>query len=128
MGIPMDMTLIFTILAIILFLFTGILLFFEDQTFNKVIFAMFLSFINMIFSFMTALTYFGVDLYGFTSDGVVVSNVMHEYAPFGLLFILFVYINFMFTFYCLYLFYEKPWQEMLKTYGKKSTIWYEEQI
>jgi len=127
MGIPLDMTLIFTILAIILFLFTGILLFFEETTFNKVIFAMILSFINMVFSFMTALSYFGVDLFGFDSDGILVSNTIATVAPFGLLFVLFVYINLMFTFYCLYLFYEKPWQKMLESYGKRSTIWYEEQ-
>jgi hypothetical protein len=126
MGIPIDITLLYTIIVIALFLFTGLLLFLDNTTFTKSIFAMMLCFINGIFSFMTALTYFGIDLYGFTTDGIVVSNPMYEIAPFGIMFILFVYINLMLTIYCLYLFYEKPWQKMLESYGKKKTIWYED--
>jgi hypothetical protein len=128
MGIPLDITLIYTVLAIILFLFTGLLLFFDETTFNRVVFAMMLCFINGIFSFMTALSYFSIDLFGFTIDGEIVSNPTNVIAPYGLMFILFVYINLMLTFYCVYLFYEKPWKKMLQSWGKKTTMWYEEQM
>ena len=126
MVIPLELTLVYTIIALLLFLIIGMMLFMEEATIPKTSFAFMLCLINGIFSYMTALTYFGIDLYGFDSDGVVVSNPMYELAPFGMFFLLFTYFSIIFMFYCLYLFYMKPWNEMLKTYNLHRNPWYED--
>ena len=125
MVIPLDITLVYTILSLFLFLFIGVLLFMEEQTILKTSFAFILCFVNGVFSYMTSLTYFGIDLYGFTTEGVVVSNPMYELAPFGLFFMVFSYFSIVFGLYCLYLFYLKPWEEMLKSYNLQNNPWYE---
>jgi len=126
MVIPLDITIVYTILTLILFLIVGILLFLEEPTVLKTSFAFMLCFINAVFSYMTAYTYFAVDLYGHDYLGEVVSNPMYELAPFGLFFLLFSYFSIMFSLYCLYLFYMKPWNEMLKTYNLHNNPWYED--
>jgi len=125
MVIPLDVTLIYTVLAFIIFLVIGVLLFMEEQTVLKTSFAMILSFINTVFSFMTALTYFGIDLYGFTTSGVVVSNPVYDLAPFGIFFLTLAYFSIIFIIYCLYLFYLKPWNKMLESYNLQRNPWYE---
>lgn len=125
MVIPLDVTLVYTVLALILFLFIGILLFMEEQTVLKTSFAMILCFINTVFSFMTALTYFGIDLYGYDTSGVVVSNPMYDIAPFGMFFLTLGYFSIIFIVYCLYLFYLKPWEKMLESYNLQRNPWYE---
>jgi len=97
----------------------------EEQTVLKTSFAFILCFINTVFSFMTALTYFGIDLYGFDSSGTVVSNPVYDLAPFGMFFLMFSYFSIIFALYCLYLFYLKPWEEMLKSYNLNNNPWYE---
>ena len=126
MVIPLDITLIYSILVLIIFLIIGFLLFTEEPTVPKTSFALMLCFINAVFSYMTAYTYFAIDLYGFDSSGTVVSNPMYELAPFGLFFLVFAYFSIIFSLYCLYLFYMKPWNEMLKTYNLHNNPWYED--
>ena len=125
MIIPLDVTLIYTILSIFLFLLIGFLLFLEEQTILTTSFALILTFVNGIFSYMTAYTYFGIDLYGFDSTGTVVSNPMYELAPFGILFLMFAYFSIIFALYCLYMFYLKPWEQMKKSYNLRENPWYE---
>ena len=126
MVIPLDVTLVYTILALFMFLIVGFLLFMEEPTVLKTSFAFMLCFVNTVFSYMTAYTYFAIDLYGFDSSGVVVSNPMYELAPFGLFFWVFSYFGIIFMFYCLYLFYMKPWNETLKMYNMHRNPWYED--
>ena len=126
MVIPLDLTLVYSILTLILFLIIGILLFMEEPTILKTAFAFMLCFINGVFSYMTAYTYFAIDLYGFDSSGTVVSNPMYELAPFGLFFLLFSYFSIILSLYCLYLFYMKPWNETLKMYNIHNNPWYED--
>lgn len=126
MVIPLEITLVYTIIALLLFLIIGMLLFMEEVTILKTSFAFMLCFINGIFSYMTAYTYFAIDLYGFDSTGVVVSNPVYELAPFGMFFLIFSYFSIIFMFYCLYLFYMKPWNEILKTYNLHRNPWYED--
>lgn len=127
MAIPIEMTMLYTIISVILFLLVGLLLFYDKPTFNTTVFAFMLSFINILFSIIATFSYFGIDIYGFTSEGELVSNPTVEIASFGLVFLLFVYISVMLTFYCLYLFYEKPWVYAMESYGKKKPMWYEQQ-
>ena len=126
MVIPLDVTLIYTVLSFIIFLIIGMLLFMEEQTILKTSFAMILCFINTVFSLMTALTYFGIDLYGFNTSGEVVSNPMYDLAPFGMFFLTLAYFSIIFIVYCLYLFYLKPWEKMLKSYNLNNNPWYED--
>jgi len=126
MVIPLEITLVYTIISLFLFLFIGILLFMEEPTILKTSFALILCFINGVFSYMTALTYFGIDLYGFDSTGTVVSNPVYDLAPFGMFFLMFAYFSIIFSLYCLYLFYMKPWNEMLKSYNLQNNPWYED--
>ena len=125
MVIPLDVTIVYTILVLFLFLFVGILLFMEEQTILKTSFAFMLCFINCVFSYMTALTYFGIDLYGFNTSGTVVSNPMYDLAPFGIFFLMFAYFSILFAFYCLYLFYIKPWEKVMESYNLRGNPWYE---
>lgn len=125
MAIPLDVTLVYTILSLFLFLIICVLLFIEEQTLLKTCFAFILCFVNGVFSYMTAYTYFAVDLYGHDYLGEVVSNPIYELAPFGMFFILFAYFSIVFGLYCLYLFYLKPWNEMLKAYNLQNNPWYE---
>ena len=125
MVIPLEITLIYTIISLFVFLFIGILLFMEEQTILKTSFAFILCFINGVFSYMTCLSYFGIDLYGFTNEGVVVSNPMYDLAPFGMFFLMFSYFSIIFALYCLYMFYLKPWDEMMKSYNLQNNPWYE---
>lgn len=126
MVIPLEITLVYSIITLFLFLFTGVLLFMEEPTILKTSFAFILCFINGVFSYMTAYTYFAIDLYGFDSTGTVVSNPMYELAPFGMFFLLFSYFSVILCFYCLYLFYMKPWNEMLESYNLHRNPWYED--
>lgn len=127
MVIPLEITIIYTIIAFVLLLLIGELLFLEEeQTILKTSFAFMLCFINGVFSYMTAYTYFAIDLYGYDSTGTVVSNPMYELAPFGILFVVFAFFSIIFSFYCLYLFYMKPWNEMIKTYNLHRNPWYED--
>jgi len=126
MVIPLELTLVYTIIALLLFLLIGFLLFLEEPTILNTSFAFILCFVNGVFSYMTAYTYFAIDLYSFDSSGVVVSNPMYELAPFGLFFLMFAYFSILFSFYCLYLFYMKPWNEMIKTYNLHRNPWYED--
>ena len=126
MVIPLDITILYTIIVLILFLITGVLLFMEKPTILITSFAFILCFVNGVFSYMTAYTYFAIDLYGYDSTGTVVSNPMYELAPFGLFFLMFSYFSVIFMFYCLYLFYMKPWNEMLDSYNLGNNPWYED--
>ena len=126
MAIPLDITIVYTIISIILFLLIGFLLFLEEPTILKTSFAMILCFINGVFSYLTAYTYFVVDLYGFDSSGVVVSNPMVELAPFGLLFVAFAFFSIIFSLYCIYLFYLTPWKKAMESYNIRSNPWYEQ--
>ena len=125
MAIPLDITIVYTIIALLLFLIIGVLLFLEEQTILKTSFALMLCFINTVFSYMTAYTYFAIDIFGFNSAGEVVSNPMYELAPFGLFFLMFSYFSIIFALFCLYLFYLKPWEKAMETYNLRSNPWYE---
>ena len=125
MAIPLDITIVYTIIALILFLIIGFLLFMDEQTILKTSFALMLCFINTVFSYMTAYTYFVIDLYGIDYLGEVVSNPIYELAPFGLFFLMFSYFSIIFALFCLYLFYLKPWEKTMETYNIRNNPWYE---
>lgn len=123
MGIPIDFTIVFMIIVIILLLITIVFLFIEPD-FNKSIASIILCFINIVFSYLAAYSFLVVSLYGFDSSGVLVENNIYDFYPFGAFFVVFVYINLVLIFYALYLCYQKPWEEVLKSY-RRTPEWYE---
>lgn len=123
MGIPIDFTIVFMIIVIILLLITIVFLF-VDPDFNKSIASMILCFINIVFSYMAAYSFLVISLYGYDAQGVLVENNVYDFYPFGAFFVVFVYINLVLIFYALYLCYKKPWEEVLKSYGR-TPMWYE---
>lgn len=125
MGIPLDMALIFMILCVILLLISIFLLFYAPS-FNSAITGIIISFINLLFSYATVFSLLGLDLYGIDYTGEIVSNMEGDFYPFAIIFVLFVFLNALFTFYGLYLLYAKPWKEAIKSYGPQKRIWYEE--
>lgn len=124
MGIPLDILLVFLVIAIALFLMTLFLLF-DEPTFGKTIIAIFLSFINSTFNFLTGLSFFGVDLFGFDASGELVSNPVYDFMMFGIFFIFLTYLCVLFLLYGIYLLYIQPWYEVERTYRKKKDPWYQ---
>lgn len=123
MGIPIDFTIIFMLISLVLLLIT-IMFLFLDPDFNKAIAALILCAINIIFSYAAAYSFIIVSIYGFDSSGVLVENNMYELFPFAMIFVVFVYISLILSFYAIYLCYKKPWEEVLKSYGMRP-MWYE---
>lgn len=123
MGIPIDFTIIFMLVAIILLLITIVFLFI-DPDFDKAIASIILCFLNGVFSYCAAYSFFVVSIYGYDAQGVLVENNIYDFYPFGMIFVIFVYINLILSFYAIYLCYKKPWEAVLKTYGR-TPMWYE---
>lgn len=124
MGVPLDFTLLFMVIVILLFIITILLLFIEPN-FDKSIAGMIICFVNSVFSYSSAYSLFVTNIYGFDYTGTIVANNIYDLYPFGMIFVIFVYINLILGFYALFLCYKKPWEAVLKSYGKKPE-WYEQ--
>ena len=124
MGIPIEYHIILMLLSIITFFIVFILLF-VNPDFYKSIGAMILIFLNVPVSWVAGKGFFSFDLYGYDSDGVVVSNIISEYAELGFIFIVIAYISVVMLFYGFYLLYKKPWDETRKVEGNPYVYYYE---
>ena len=124
MGIPYDLAIWFMTVSILLLLITIILLF-REPDFNAAIAAMIICFINVVLSFSAAYSLFVTNIYGFTTSGTLVENNTTDLLPFGMIFLIFGYISLVFVFYAIFLCYKKPWEEAVKSYGKRL-YWYEQ--
>lgn len=113
MGIPVEYHMLFCMLSIVLFIITLALLFIQP-TFNQVTAAFILCFLNAVVSAVAGAGFFAFDLYGYDTAGAVVTNVVNEYDFLGLIFVILAYISILLLFYCVYLWYEKPWSNVRK--------------
>lgn len=120
MGIPIEIGIYFSIVSFFILILIGMLLFI-DPDFNKSIFALILSFINGIVSAVAALSFMGMDIYGFDSAGELVSNVIADMFPLGMIFWAFVYFSAIFGLYAVMLLFKKPWKESFEV---KKVPWY----
>lgn len=127
MTIPIEFTILYTIISVVFLIITIELLFCNEITFNKTSAIMMYSFINAMISYFTAYTYFGINLYGYDLDGVLVENAFFTMSPVGMIYVFFAIVNVVFTLYCIYLFYMKPWKQLLKTYNRGRNPWYEDE-
>lgn len=108
----MDYHLLFIAMTFILFILSVFLLFI-NTTLEKAVAANILCMFNMILCLIVAYSFAAVDMYGFDSSGAVVHNVYSELYPFIYLYWAIFYINLMLIFYCLYLYFKKPWEEYM---------------
>jgi len=113
MILPIEYSIVFIIITILLFIITMSMLF-NNPDFFRTIAGMIFCFINGIFSYVSAYSMLGVDLYGYTSAGVLVSNPVYDLYGFAVMFLIFVYINLVLLFYSIWLLYKKPWEQVLK--------------
>lgn len=115
MEIPLDYHILFLAMTFMLFLICIFLLFIES-TFEKTIACFILSMLNFVMCGLVSLGFGAIDLYGYDSTGAVVHNVYSDMYPFIYIYWIFGYINIMLLFYCVYIFYKKPWDDYEKQY------------
>lgn len=123
MGIPIEISMFFALISLFLLILTGMLLFI-DPDFNKSIFALILCFINGIISAVAAFGFMAMDIYGFTSSGVLVSNSIADMYPLGMIFFAFIYFSVIFALYSVYMLYKQPWKQAIASHGIRRTPWY----
>ena len=116
MGIPIEYHMLFCMLSIMFFIMILSLLFIQP-TFNQTTAAFILCFLNIVISLVAGAGFFAFDLYGYDNTGTLVTNVVNDYDFLGLIFIILAYISLIMLFYCIYLWYEKPWVTVKKIEG-----------
>lgn len=116
MGIPPEYHIFFCILSIILLLIIIILLF-MNPTFDTTTAGFIICFLNVVIASVAGYGFFAFDLYGYDSSGVLVENLIYEYDFLGMIFIIIAYICVILMFYCVWLWYKKPWKDSSKVEG-----------
>jgi len=109
----MDYHIVFMMMSFILFI-VAVLLLFVDVNFHKTIAANVLLFFNMILNLIVSQGFGAIDLYSWDSDGTLVHNVTGSMYPFVIVYWVFFYISLMLLFYCVYIYYKKPWDDYVK--------------
>ena len=104
--------LIFMIMVFILFMIS-ILLLFVDVTLEKAIAANIFTVVNFILCAIVSLGFGAIDAYGYDANGVLVTNIYSEMYYFIYVFWAMGYINIMILFYCVYIYYRKPWESFM---------------
>ena len=110
MGIPLEFVIYFSFISLFLTLLTLALLFIEPN-FNKAVFAIIVSFINGIFSYIAGLNFTVIDLYGYDYTGAIVSNNTSDFYMYSIIFFVFTYFSIAFILYGVYLLSAKPWKQ-----------------
>ena len=121
--VPMDYHLLFLAMSFIVFLITIILLFIET-TFEKSVGAFILCAFNIMLSLLCAYLFSAVDIYGYTSEGVLVHNVSGGMSSLTVVFYIMIYLNIMLMVYCSYLFIKKPWSEGIENETQYQDFYY----
>lgn len=116
MGIPIEYHLILIFLSTLFFLLVFMLMF-VDVDFDKAIAGTILSFLNIVFCYVTGMGFFSFDIYGYDTTGTIVSNIISEYSELGIIFIGMAYIMVILLFYGFWLFFKKPWDQTRKIDG-----------
>lgn len=112
----MDYHILFLVMTFILFIISIFLLFIETS-FEKAVAAFILILFNFILCGIVSLGFGAIDVYGYDSSGELVANVYGDMYYFIIIFWILSWINVMLLFYCVYLFYRKPWEEYMRQEG-----------
>lgn len=105
----MDYHIVFMMMSFVMFII-AILLLFIDVTLEKAVAANVLLFFNMILNLIISLGFGALDIYSWDSSGNLVHNVTGSMYPFIYVYWIFFYMSLMLLFYCIYIYYKKPWQ------------------
>lgn len=125
MEIPLDYHILFLTMTFVLFIIS-IFLMFIDVTLEKAVAAFILLLFNFVICGIVSLGFGAIDLYGFDSTGAVVHNVYTNMWPFIYLYWMIGYINIMLLFYCVYIFYKKPWEQYMMKGKYENEIQYQD--
>ena len=99
-GVIIDYHIIFIMISFIMFLITFFLLFIGGEpTKNELIGSMILTGINMNFCWFNMLSFFAINIYGFSGAGELVANPIAEMYPFFAVFLGLFFVNFGFFVY-----------------------------
>lgn len=109
-GMILDYHILFMTMMFIMFIISIFLLFIET-TLEKAVAANILLIINVILCIIVSLGFGAIDMISYDSDGTIVHNTADMY-PLIFLFWVFGYINIMLIFYCVYIYYRKPWEQV----------------
>ena len=109
----MDYHIIFLVMTFVLFIISVFLLF-VDASFEKAVAAFILIMFNFTLCLLVSMGFGAIDVYGYDSDGALVANVYSDMYYMIIVFWILAWINVMLLFYCVYLFYRKPWEEFVK--------------
>ena len=121
-GMILDYHILFLTMMFIMFIIS-IFLLFIDTTLEKAVAANILLILNFILCIIISLGFGSIDMISYDSDGVIVHNTADMY-PFVFVFWVFGYINIMLIFYCVYIYYRKPWEQVVSgTYENEKQYW-----
>ena len=113
MEIPMEYHILFMIMSFVLFIVT-ILLLFIDTTLQKAVAANIFIVFNIALNSIVSLGFSAINLYSFDSSGSLVNNVYSNMHPFIYIYWIFIWVNIMLIFYCVYIYFKKPWEEYIE--------------
>lgn len=113
MDFALDYHILFMVIVFVL-LMISVLLLFIDTSFEKAIAANIFIFINLGLCALVSLGFGAIDFYSFDSAGALVHNTNSGMWPLIYIFWMLGYVNIMLMFYCVYLYYLKPWEDYEK--------------
>lgn len=106
-GVLIDYHIVFIVISFILFLIAFVLLFIGDKkSHQEVVGAMILIGINMNFCWFNMLSFFSINIPGFTSSGELVSNPTAGMYPFFAIFLGLFFVNLGFFIYSNFLLFQ----------------------
>ena len=106
----MDYHIIFMVMSFLLLILT-VLLLFIDVTFEKAIAANIFTMFNLVLCSLVSMGFGAIDFYSYDNTGTLVHNVSGSMYPFVYIYWILGYINLMLLFYCVYIYYKKPWED-----------------
>lgn len=109
MEVLMEYHMLFMAMAFCLFILTLFLLFYDPSK-ERVIAAMIVIGFNLNLCWINALSFFAINIYGFDTSGVLVTNAYHDMYMFFAVFFGLFFTNVALLFYCPYLIGKQPWQ------------------
>lgn len=110
MEFAMDYHILFMVMSFML-LIMSVLLLFIDTTIEKAVAANIFIMTNIVICSLVALGFGAIDFYSYDSSGTLVHNVSGSMYPFVYIYWILGYVNIMLLFYCIYIYYKKPWEE-----------------
>jgi len=114
MEFAIDYHMLFMVMSFML-LVVSVLLLFIDTTLEKAVAANIFIVFNFMLCMLVSLGFGAIDFYSYDSSGELVHNVSSSMHPFIYIYWILAYVNIMLLFYCVYIYYRKPWEEYKKT-------------